>query len=191
MGVASAIAKTTLRGGNCRAIALEDSEAIGRHPKLMQFASPPHRCCATMRPNMSTFLVVDDDPTIRTMFARSLADLGEVEQAEGGRQAIQRLTANRYDAVLLDLHMPGVDGFAVLDLLGKEESLNRDTPVFVVTGDGSEQARLRALKLRSLLLLTKPVPLAMIRSLVDNALKKQAQRVTSPTPIPPRNPRRT
>lgn len=134
---------------------------------------------------MSTFLVVDDDPTIRTMFARSLGDLGEVDQAEGGRQAIQRLAAYRYEAVLLDLHMPGVDGFAVLEALAKEESPNRDTPVFVVTGDGSEQARLRALKLRSLLLLTKPVPLAMLKSLIENARKKQSDRPT-PAPRPPR-----
>lgn len=140
---------------------------------------------------MSTFLVVDDDPTIRTMFARALTEMGEVDQAEGGKQAIQRLSAYRYEAVLLDLHMPGVDGFAVLEALAKEDSPNRDTPVFVVTGDGSEQARLRALKLRSLLLLTKPVPLAMIRSLIDGARKKhQSDRPDRPTPPPPRPPRK-
>lgn len=135
---------------------------------------------------MSVFLVVDDDPTIRSMFARALASLGDVDQAEGGRQAIQKLSAQRYETVLLDLHMPGVDGFAVLEELAKEESPNRETPVFVVTGDGSEQARLRALKLRSLLLLTKPVPLAMLKSLVETSLKKQR-----PAPVPlPRAPRK-
>lgn len=135
---------------------------------------------------MSTFLVVDDDPTIRTMFARALSEMGEVDQAEGGKQAIQRLSAYRYEAVLLDLHMPGVDGFAVLEALAKENNPNRDTPVFVVTGDGSEQARLRAMKLRSLLLLTKPVPLAMIRSLIEGARKKQTDRGDRTTPPPPR-----
>lgn len=139
---------------------------------------------------MSTFLVVDDDPTIRTMFARALSEMGEVDQAEGGKQAIQRLAAYRYEAVLLDLHMPGVDGFAVLEALAREDSPNRDTPVFVVTGDGSEQARLRALKLRSLLLLTKPVPLAMIRSLIEGARKKLTERSDRPTPPPPRPPRK-
>ncbi len=117
------------------------------------------------------------------MFARSLADLGSVDQAEGGRQAISLLGAQRYDAILLDLHMPGVDGFAVLDALAKEEAINRETPVFVVTGDNSEQSRLRALKLRSLLLLTKPIPLAMIRSLVETSLRKSSGRAT---PVPPR-----
>lgn len=129
---------------------------------------------------MSTFLVVDDDPSIRTMFARSLSDLGEVDVAEGGRQAIGLLNAQRYEAVLLDLHMPGIDGFQVLEALAKEQNVNRETPVFVVTGDTSEQARLRALKLRSLLLLTKPVPLAMLRSLIEAQLKKASRQ----TPIP-------
>jgi CheY-like chemotaxis protein len=132
---------------------------------------------------MPTFLVVDDDPSIRIMFARSLAELGEVDQAEGGRQAIQLLSTHRYEAVLLDLHMPGVDGFAVLEALAKEDNMNRETPVFVVTGDTSEQSRVRAVKLRSLLLLTKPVPLAMIRSLVESSVKSKQR---SPTPSPPR-----
>lgn len=117
------------------------------------------------------------------MFARSLADLGSVDQAEGGRQAITLLNAQRYDAILLDLHMPGIDGFAVLEALAKEDAINRETPVFVVTGDNTEQSRLRALKLRSLLLLTKPIPLAMLRSLIDTSLRKGSGRAT---PVPPR-----
>ena len=133
---------------------------------------------------MPMFLVVDDDPAIRTMFMRSLAGLGDVETADGGRHALAMLSSTRYDAVLLDLHMPGSDGFAVLEALAKEDSLNRETPVFVVTGDTSEQSRLRALKLRSLLLLTKPVPLAMLKSLVETSLKKSAERsiITSRPP---------
>jgi CheY-like chemotaxis protein len=138
-----------------------------------------------MTANMATatFLVVDDDPSIRTMFARSLASLGEVDQAEGGKQAITLLNAQRYEAILLDLHMPGTDGFSVLDALAKEDAINRDTPVFVVTGDNTDQSRLRALKLRSLLLLTKPVPLAMLKSLIETSLKKTLARVS---PLPPR-----
>jgi DNA-binding response OmpR family regulator len=136
---------------------------------------------------MSTFLVVDDDPAIRTMFARSLSELGEVDVAEGGKQAISLLADMRYEAVLLDLHMPGIDGFAVLEALAKEDAVNRDTPVFVVTGDTSEQARLRALKLRSLLLLTKPVPLAALKSIVEAQLKKPPRQApTTPVPRAPR-----
>lgn len=136
---------------------------------------------------MSTLLVVDDDAAIRTMYTRSLASLGKVDQAEGGRQALQLLGATRYEAVVLDLHMPGVDGFTVLEALAKEDHINRETPVFVVTGDTSEQVRVRALKLRSLFLMTKPVPLVMLKSVIEGSIKKAAAR---PPSDPARAPRK-
>lgn len=135
---------------------------------------------------MSTLLVVDDDAAIRTMYMRSLASLGTVEQADGGRAALHLLGAHRYDAVVLDLHMPGVDGFAVLEALGKEDHVNRETPVFVVTGDNSEQARVRALRLRSLFLMTKPVPLVMLKSIIESSIKKAATRPPSDPARPPK-----
>lgn len=138
-----------------------------------------------MTPSMSTLLVVDDDAAIRTMYSRSLASLGTVEQAEGGRQALQMLGANRYEAIVLDLHMPGIDGFTVLEMIAKDDHVNRDTPVFVVTGDTSEQVRVRALKLRSLFLMTKPVPLVMLKSIIESSMKKNAARPPSdPVRVP-------
>jgi CheY-like chemotaxis protein len=139
-----------------------------------------------MAPIMSTLLVVDDDAALRVMYSRSLASLGTVEQADGGRQALQLLDAHRYAAIVLDLHMPGVDGFAVLEVIARDDHCNRDTPVFVVTGDTSEQARVRALKLRSLFLLTKPVPLVMLKSLVETSMKKVAGRPPSDPARPTR-----
>ena len=135
-----------------------------------------------MAPHMSTLLVVDDDAAIRAMYSRSLASLGKVDQADGGRAAIQLLDVRRYEAIILDLHMPGVDGFAVLETLAKEGHVNRDTPVFVVTGDTSEQVRVRALKVRSLFLMTKPVPLQMLKSIVENSILKNAAKVGSDPP---------
>jgi CheY-like chemotaxis protein len=140
-----------------------------------------------MAPIMSTLLVVDDDAAIRTMYSRTLASLGAVEQADGGRQAVHLIGAKRYDAIVLDLHMPGLDGFAVLEALAKEDEINRDTPVFVVTGDTSEQVRVRALKVRSLFLLTKPVPLIMLKSLIETSMKKVAGRPAS-DPVRTRRP---
>jgi CheY-like chemotaxis protein len=131
---------------------------------------------------MSTVLVVDDDAAIRTMYSRTLASLGTVEQADGGRAALQLLGATRYEAIVLDLHMPGVDGFTVLETIAKDGHVNRDTPVFVVTGDTSEQVRVRALKLRSLFLMTKPVPLQMLKSIVENSIKKNAGKPASDPP---------
>ena len=128
---------------------------------------------------MSAILIVDDDPTIRMMFARALKDRGEVEQAASGGDALRMLAAKRYGVILLDLHMPVIDGFVILETLSTKPGPNRDTPVLVVTADMSEQARVRALRRHAVFLLTKPVPLATLGALVESSLKKSAAKAAS------------
>ncbi|WP_081426554.1 response regulator [Sorangium cellulosum] len=135
---------------------------------------------------MTCILVIDDDAAIRGMFARALRTLGDVEEANGGAPALRRLSARKFELVVLDLHMPLVDGFSVLDSLSAKGALNRDTPVFVVTADESQQARIRALRRHAIFLLSKPVHLATLVSLAESSLKKAASRVTPtpPSPLP-------
>jgi CheY-like chemotaxis protein len=133
---------------------------------------------------MSALLVVDDDPTIRTMFARALKSLGEVDLAAHGGEALRMLGSKRYDVVLLDLHMPVMDGFVVLHTLANKPGPNKLTPVFVVTADASEQARIRALRRHAVFLLTKPVPIATLCALVESTLKKAATRGAAATQTP-------
>lgn len=125
---------------------------------------------------MSSLLIVDDDPTIRTMFARALQKLGEIEQAANGAEALRMLGAKKYALVILDLHMPVMDGFVVLQTLAAKPGLNKETPVYVVTADTSEQARIRALKRHAVFFLTKPVPLATLAALVESSLKQASLR---------------
>lgn len=128
---------------------------------------------------MAGILIVDDDPTIRAMFARALRALGEVEVAANGVEALRLLGAKRYGVILLDLHMPVVDGLVLLHTLSTKPGPNRDTPVYVITADTSEQARLRALRHHAVFLLSKPVPIATLTSLVESTLKKAAARAGS------------
>ncbi len=66
-------------------------------------------------------LVVDDDEPIRTLLTRIVEHEGfMVETAKDGREAISRIDANGYDVILLDLMMPRVDGYQVLDHLRDE-----------------------------------------------------------------------
>ena len=125
---------------------------------------------------MAGILIVDDDPTIRSMFARALANLAEIEVAANGGEALRMLGTKKYALVLLDLHMPLIDGFAVLHTLSTKPGPNKDTPVYVVTADVSDQARVRALKRHAVFFLTKPVPIATLTALVDSALKKAVVR---------------
>lgn len=84
----------------------------------------------------STVLIVDDDPNIRLYHSRlvgqHLPDC-RVLLAENGRMALEIMETTRPDLVLLDLVMPEVDGFAVLESMRQAERL-RDVPVIVLTG---------------------------------------------------------
>jgi len=63
-------------------------------------------------------LVVDDEDAIRALVSRLLRREGlEIVQAADGREAIDKLDAERFDAVVLDLMMPRVDGFGVIEHL--------------------------------------------------------------------------
>jgi CheY-like chemotaxis protein len=132
-------------------------------------------------------LVTDDDAAIRAMFARSLRSLGEVEEANGGAAALRRLAARKFDLLILDLHMPLVDGFSVLEALATKGGPNRDTPILAVTADESQQARIRAFRRHAIFLLSKPVHLATLVSLAESSLKKAAARASlqSDKPAPP------
>jgi CheY-like chemotaxis protein len=123
---------------------------------------------------MPSLLVVDDDPSIRMMFARALASLGEIEQAAGGMEALRLLAAKKYDLVLMDLHMPGIDGFAVLQALSAKPGPNRETPVYVVSADTSDQARAVALK-RAVFFLNKPVQLSLLLTLLGAAINRKGK----------------
>ena len=78
-------------------------------------------------------LVVDDDPVTREMLRRTLARNGwTVAQAADGREALARLERATPAVVLLDLMMPGVDGFEVLEAMRRKEAW-RDIPVVIIT----------------------------------------------------------
>lgn len=66
-------------------------------------------------------LVVDDDESIRTLLAKIVKNAGfNVETAKDGRDAIDRINADGYNVILLDLMMPRVDGYQVLEHLRDE-----------------------------------------------------------------------
>ncbi len=87
------------------------------------------------KPPAARILVVDDDPRERQGLSNILTALGyAAEPAEDGEQAIAKLGGGSFDAIITDLVMPGMDGFA---LLRKLLELGDPTPVVVLTGAGS------------------------------------------------------
>jgi CheY-like chemotaxis protein len=88
-------------------------------------------------------LVVDDDEAARYVLRQFLAGSScEVAEARHGGEALDSIAAERPDAVLLDLDMPGTDGFAALERIAAGDP---SLPVFVVTSAALDDALLRRL----------------------------------------------
>ncbi len=112
-------------------------------------------------------LVCDDDGQVRAVLTRQLQSMGlEVETAAGGAQAMTRLDHESFDALMLDLDMPGVTG---LDVLLHVQRAAPALPVLVVTGT-FEAERIEG----AVAVLPKPVDVESLRSALSDALRSAA-----------------
>ena len=102
-------------------------------------------------------LIVDDDPDILDIVTLCLKD-NEIpsEKAYNGIEALDKARNRRYGLILLDINMPGMNGFEVIKHL-KEDDRTRDIPVVVLTGTYiTEEDRKHGLRLGVVKYLTKP-----------------------------------
>jgi len=122
------------------------------------------------KPVTARVLVVDDDPCERQSLANIITALGHAaEPAEDGEQAIEKLGAGSYDAVVTDLVMPGMDG---LELLRRLLELGDPTPVVVLTGFGSiDKAVSIVHDYHAFWFLEKPAPPGVLATLLDRAVR--------------------
>lgn len=121
-------------------------------------------------PKTGRVLVVDDQPANTEALAQALGPLGyEVWQALDGPTALLLAKERLPDVILLDLLMPGMDGFEVCQKL-KEEPETRLLPVVVLTGLDSRDARLKALEVGATDFLAKPFDLVELEVRVRNLI---------------------
>ena len=93
----------------------------------------------------SHLLVVDDDNRIRDLVKRYLTSAGyHVSAADGGESARKLLSQLVFDLIILDVMMPGMDGF---ELLRTIRLTDKTTPVIMLTARGEADARIEGLKL--------------------------------------------
>ncbi|HSR64617.1 MAG TPA: ATP-binding protein, partial [Xanthomonadaceae bacterium] len=105
-----------------------------------------------------TVLVADDQEANRTVLRRLLERAGHrVAFAEDGEQALDRLVAESFDAIFLDLHMPGMSGFDVIRQARVMEAGRARTPIIVLSADATVEARREAGHAGAFAFLTKPV----------------------------------
>jgi CheY-like chemotaxis protein len=111
-----------------------------------------------------SILVVDDDSDAVELFATSFQKLGaEVRTARGVEIALALLAARRPDVVLCDLHLPGLDGYSLLEGMRSDPSLC-DVPVIAISGSHPSIERERSLAAGFAQHLTKPMKLREIVS---------------------------
>ena len=118
---------------------------------------------------MSRILLVDDNAALREQYAYDLNRLGghEVRTAADGIEALEVLAAEPFDCVVLDLEMPRLDGFGVLQGMAKQ---GVDTPVVVYTGTGDYARCVRAVRLGAWGFIDKGEPTERVAQEIENAL---------------------
>jgi len=120
---------------------------------------------------MATVLIVDDEPDILLMLRMSLEDEGhDVVLAADGKMALERIAERRPDIVLLDLMMPVLDGFGVLEAL-REQGVER-LPVVMVSAKSEPGDVERASSLGAVEFISKPFELDRVVALVREVLAR-------------------
>jgi excisionase family DNA binding protein len=117
-------------------------------------------------------LLVDDDPQVLEVLGRILSTEGSLalDTASGGYEACIKIGAGKPDLIVVDLFMPGFDGFSVI----REVRANPDTSdckILVLSGFGSEENRTRALEFGADHFLDKPVDAAALVECVKGLLE--------------------
>ena len=119
---------------------------------------------------MTTILVADDRPTGRELVRTVLENSGyTVIEASDGLEALRCARETRPDLIILDIHMPGRDGFQVIEELRRDPAF-APTPIVALTASAMQGDRERALASGFTGYLTKPIRLAALREEIDRLL---------------------
>ncbi|MDI6783291.1 MAG: sigma-54 dependent transcriptional regulator [bacterium] len=119
----------------------------------------------------SKILVVDDDPGSLSAMTEALERVGyELYPARSGAEAFQLLNSNQVDLVLTDLKMPTIDG---MEILTAARRIDPNIGVIIITGYGSIENAVEAMKSGATHYLTKPINIEELQLVVKNALEKQ------------------
>jgi adenylate cyclase len=127
-------------------------------------------------PSPGRLLVVDDNKVNRLLLGRGLEQQGhKVQFAENGRQALEMLRRDPPDILLLDIQMPEMDGYQVLEQITDDIHL-RDIPVIMTTAMEELDSVVKCIELGAEDYLTKPVNSVLLRARVNASLEKKRLR---------------
>ena len=117
-------------------------------------------------------LIVEDSPTMRQLLVFSLRRLKNVElvEAQDGMDGLRKVSSDEFHLAFIDINMPVMDGLKLISLMRGEEGL-QEIPVVVITTEGAEEDRERALSLGANEYLTKPIQANKVLEVARSLLK--------------------
>jgi type IV pilus assembly protein PilB len=134
-------------------------------------ADPEKRVSLTTS-NSRRILVADDDPVIRTIMRTILSTAGyEVIDAADGREALLRAGQHTPDLLVVDLHMPLVDGYEVIKGIREVVGLS-GLPIIVLSNDTDDNSQFQAMELGADDYLTKPIKPALVLARINAVLRR-------------------
>ena len=103
-------------------------------------------------------LIVEDSPTMRQLISFALKRLRGIRivEANDGVDGLKKLSSERFDLILTDINMPIMDGLKLVSLV-RNDANYKDTPIVVITTEGAQEDRERALALGANDYITKPI----------------------------------
>ncbi len=115
-------------------------------------------------------LVVDDEPGIQHALKRILSRTYDTDAVGSGEEAIRKLETSEYDVAIVDLRMPGMDGFQLLRTI---KLYRPQTEVIIMSGSASEEKLIEAIREQAFYFVTKPFQKEVIETLVERCVWAQ------------------
>jgi adenylate cyclase len=130
----------------------------------------------TSRPEPGHLLIVDDNKVNRILLARGLESYGhKIEAVENGRLALEKLRSDSFDLVLLDIEMPEMNGYQVLETCLQDADL-RNIPIIMTSSLDEIKSVVKCIELGAEDYLNKPVNPILLRARVNASLEKKRLR---------------
>ncbi len=156
--------------------ALAANDERGSQPAAKASSHPRAAAELTSAAGKGFVLVVDDAAANRDVLSRQLKRQGyEVATAEDGRQALDQLRAAAFDLVLLDIMMPEMDGYEVLQRLKADEAL-RHVPVIMISASHELESVVRCIEMGAEDFLPKPFESTLLKARIGACLEKKHAR---------------
>ncbi|MDP2278917.1 MAG: response regulator [Nitrospirota bacterium] len=122
---------------------------------------------------MPNILVVEDSPTMRQLigFAMKRIANSKVIEATDGVDALKKLSSEKIDLILADINMPVMDGLKLVSLV-RGNPIYKDIPIIIITTEGAEEDKKRALAIGANAYLPKPIQTQELIKLVNGFINQ-------------------